>query len=149
MDAQIALRAVNQKLGDSLGEVLAGLDDVQIQYGAPAIDARSIAQVAIHIYDGVLGFTSAVAGVAWPAEPAAPGTATELRALLDALRVQVDALLAGLPEGALEREVTLPWGETLRGLEAIAGSLAHGFVHVGSIGGMRAIGGFPTPPEPW
>lgn len=60
---------------------------------------------------------------------------------------RVDALLAALPNAALAREVTLPWGQRIIGFDAIADGLGPVFVHAGTLGGIRAIGGFPTPPE--
>lgn len=150
MDARVPLRALNRRLGADLARVLLGVDDDRIFYSAPEIDARPIAEVAVHAYNALLGCTSVVAGVGWPSDPQPPASAAELLATLDAMRARVDYLIAGLPDGpggVLETEVTLPWGQQVGALDAIADGLAHGFGHVGSLGGIRAIGGFPTPPE--
>jgi hypothetical protein len=107
VDARVPFLALNSRLGADLARVLLGVDDDRIFYSAPQIDARPIAEVAIHAYSSLLGFTAVVAGVGWP----------------------------------------LPWGQRVGALDAIADGLAHGFGHVGNLAGIRAIGGFPTPPE--
>ena len=147
MDARAPLLALNSRLGADLARVLLGVDDDRIFYSAPAIDMRPIAEVAIHAYSTLLGFTCTVAGAGWPSDPQPPASASELLATLDAMRARVEELIADLPEAVLETEVTLPWGQRLGALDAIADGLAHGFGHVGVIAGMRAMGGFPTPPE--
>lgn len=147
MVAKTILRALNQRAGAALTGVLAGLEDDQIAYRAPAIDERSIAEVALHAYGSLLGFASVVAGREWPDDLPAPGEAARLLALVDDRCGRVDALLAALPDAALAREVTLPWGQRITGFDAIADGLGHVFVHAGNLGGIRAIGGFPTPPE--
>lgn len=147
MNAKDVLVALNSRLGADLARVLLGLDDDRVMFSAPAIDARPIAEVAVHAYGSLLGYTSVVAGAGWPSDPQPPASAPELLATLDAMRARVAELLAGLPEGVLETEVTLPWGQGIGALDAIADGLAHGFGHVGAIAGIRAMGGFPTPPE--
>ncbi len=147
MDARVPLLALNSRLGADLARGLLGVDDDRIFYSAPEIDARPIAEVAIHAYSSLLGFTAVVAGAGWPSDPQPPASAAELLATVDAMRAEVGRLLAGLPEGVLETEVTLPWGQRIGALDAIADGLAHGFGHIGNLAGIRAIGGFPTPPE--
>ena len=147
MDAHTALQAMNRRLGAALARVLLGVDDERIFFSAPVIDARPIAEVAIHAYSSLLGFTSAVAGERWPSDPQPPASAAELLATIDAMRERTNEMIASLAEGVLETEVTLPWGQRIGALDAIADGLAHGFGHVGAIAGIRAIGGFPTPPE--
>lgn len=147
MDAKVALLALNSRLGADLHRVLLGVDDDRILYSAAAIDARSIVEVAIHAYSSLLGFTSVVAGAGWPSDPQPPASAAELLATLDAIRERVEELIGGLPDGIFETEIVLPWGQSVGALDAIADGLAHGFGHVGAIGGIRAIGGFSTPPE--
>ena len=147
MDAKTVLLALNSRLGADLARVLLGVDDDRILFSAPAVDARPISEVAVHAYSSLLGFTSVVAGVGWPSDPQPPASATELLATLAAMRERVAELIAGLPDGVLDTEVTLPWGQRVGALDAIADGLAHGFGHVGALAGIRAIGGFPTPPE--
>lgn len=147
MDAQRALLALNSRLGADLARVLLGVDDDRIFYSAPSIDSRPIAEVAVHAYGSLLGFTSVVAGKGWPSDPQPPASAAELLATIDAMRARVAELIVGLPAGILETEVMLPWGQAVGALDTIADGLAHGFGHVGAIAGIRATGGFPTPPE--
>lgn len=147
MEAKTALLALNARLGADLARVLLGVDDERILYSAPEIDARPIVDVAIHAYSSLLGFATVVAGLRWPSDPPPPASATELLATLSAMRERVAELIAGLPEGVLETEVLLPWGQRVDALDALADGLAHGFGHVGALAGIRAIGGFPTPGE--
>ena len=56
-------------------------------------------------------------------------------------------LIAGLPDRLLETDVTLPWGQGVGALDALADGLAHGFGHVGALAGIPALGGFPTRPK--
>lgn len=147
MDARRALLALNSRLGADLARVLLGVDDDRIFYSVPAIDARPIAEVAIHAYGSLLGSASVVAGKGWPSDPQPPASAAELLATIDAMRARVAELIAGLSENVFETEVMLPWGQSVGALDTIADGLAHGFGHVGAIAGIRASGGFPTPPE--
>ena len=41
----------------------------------------------------------------------------------------------------------LPWEPATTGQAALTQCLAHGFVHIGEIKGIRALAGFPCPPE--
>lgn len=147
MDATPVLLAMNARLGAELARVLLGVDDDRLLFSAPAIDARPISEVAIHAYSSLLGSASIVAGLRWPSDPQPPASAVELLATLDAMRERVAELLAGLPDGVLETEVLLPWGQRVGALAAIADGLAHGFSHVGALAGIRAMGGFPTPSD--
>ena len=142
-----ALRKINDRLDDSLRHVVEGLTDEQLLYRAPAIDERSIEEVAIHAYGSLLGFAATVAGKPWPATPVMPDKAADLISQLNEMYFMIDEILAALAESALEQEFTLPWGQKIKGLDALADGLVHGLVHVGMIIGIRAIGGFPTPPE--
>ncbi len=146
-DARTAFMALNSRLGADLARVLLGVDDERIFYSAPAIDGRPIVEVAIHAYGVLLGYVSVVAGAGWPSDPQPPASAAEMLATLDAMRARVHELLAALPGDVLETEVTLPWGQGVGALDVIADGLAHGFGHVGALAGIRAAGGFPTPPE--
>lgn len=123
------------------------ISDEQIHYCAPAIDGRPITGVAVHAYCGTLMFANAVAGKGRSEMPAVPATTADSLALLNSTHEQLDAILAHLPDGALEQKYKMPWGQELTGADAFAGALAHGLVHAGHIQGIRAIGGFPTPPE--
>lgn len=147
MDIRESLRAMNRRVAEALADVLDGPSDEQLATTAPAIDARSIAAVAVHAYAGVRAFTTVAAGRPWPEKIRTPATGAALRALLDDTRAKVDVLLAGMDDAALQREVALPWGETIPALDDIVGSLSHALVHTGKIAGMRTVAGFPTPPE--
>jgi hypothetical protein len=140
------LLAAHKQLDTAIEKVVGDLTDEQLGYSAPAIDARSIARVALHAYGGVFAVASFVAGQGRPQIPAA-ATAPELRAALETMRTATAALIAGLTPEQLAGDVTLPWGMVVTGAEAMAGILAHALVHAGAIAGIRAIGGFPTPPE--
>jgi hypothetical protein len=152
-DGRAALVAMNQRLGAALTVLVYDLDRQRLRARAPAIDARPLAVVALHAYAGVVeAATAAAATGAWPDDVSEipPGEALEtvadLLAALDGMRTRVDDLIVGLGEGALDRELELPWGERIRALDAIADALAHGFLHAGNIAGIRALAGFPTPP---
>ncbi len=147
MTASDTLRALNRRLYTELARVLQGLSDERLRASVPAIDERPLVEVTVHVYHRLLGFASAGAGQPWPAAPATPTTTADALALLHTLRARVDALIAGLPEGTLERGLTLPWGEQTTAFDAIAAGLVHGFVHAGQIVSMRAAAGFPLPPE--
>jgi hypothetical protein len=116
-------------------------------FGYRLEDPGPIVDVAVHAYSSLLGLTSVACGLTWPADPPVPASSAELRATLDAMQARVADLLVALPAAMLEIEMTLPWGQRIRALDAIADGLAHGFEHVGHLGGIRAIGGFPTPSE--
>ena len=81
----------------------------------------------------------------WPPKLAQPDSAAALIATLDALLAQVDELVTSLPNGELDQEVTLPWGQQQAG-DALSAGLVHALTHVGGIAGIRALGGFPVPP---
>ena len=147
MPASTALRTMNDHFHASLMRVLSDMTDDQMLWCAVAVDARSIRDVAIHAYRALLAATTVVAEVAWPSKPVLPPTVPDLLSLLDAMHAQIDELLMHVPDDAWETTVTLPWAQQIGSLEALTGCLAHGFVHVGAIQGIRAIGGFPTPPE--
>jgi uncharacterized damage-inducible protein DinB len=142
-----ALRAMNDRLNAQLQHVVEGLTDEQLRYRAPAIDERSLKEVALHAYESLLGFAATVSGRPWPEAAVVPEKAADLIPQLNEMCLMVDEILTTLPDGALEQEYTLPWGQQIKGLAAIADGLTHGLVHVGNIMGIRAIGGFPLPPE--
>lgn len=145
-DAQL-LRALNNHIRIFFHRVLEGLSDEQINYSTPAIDGRSIAAIVLHAYSGVFIFSSVIAGKARPTIPTTPTTIANLLALIDQMHDETDQALTALPAEALEQTYTMPWGQKMSGVEALTGALAHNFIHIGNIQGIRAIGGFPTPPE--
>ena len=142
-----ALRAMNDRLNAQLQHVVADLTDEQLRYRAPAIDERSLEEVALHACESLLGFAATVSGRPWPDAVVVPEKAADLVPQLNEICLMVDEILAMLPDGALEQEYILPWGQQIKGLDALADGLAHGLVHAGNIMGIRAIGGFPVPPE--
>lgn len=142
-----ALRAMNDHLNMELRHVIEGLTDEQLLYCAPAIDEHSLEEVALHAYESLLGFAATISGKPWPEAVVVPDKAANLITQLNEMYLMVDEILSALPANALEQEYTLPWGQQIKGLAAIADGLSHGFVHVGAIMGIRTIGGFPVPPE--
>jgi len=129
--------------------MLNDLSDEQIRYTAAILDGRTIAGIAMHAYGSVLFFANIMVGTVMerPERPLEPTTAAALLELIDAVHDQIEQKLASLPDGTLDQPYKMPWGQELNGLEALSGVLAHSLVHVGNIQGVRAIGGFPTPPE--
>lgn len=142
-----SLRGFNDRLKMSLDRVIEDLTNDQLEYIAPTIDERPIAEVAVHAYESLHGFTLCAAGQSWPEPQNIPITVAGLLLRFNEVHELVDQTLASLPEGSLEQTFTLPWGLEIAAFEAIADGLAHGLIHVGTIEGIRAIGGFPTPPE--
>lgn len=143
----ISLRVLNDRLNTSLHTAIEHLTDEQLRFSAPTVDERSIAEVAIHAYDSLHSFVSSVANLSWPATPTIPNTLTDLNTRLNEVHDLVDQMLANLSSEALIENIILPWGQEIAGLGVIADGLAHGLVHTGTIAGIRAIGGFPLPPE--
>jgi DinB superfamily len=143
----LALCAMNDRLNAELRHVIEGLTDEQLLYRAPAIDERSLEEVALHAYESLLGFAATVSGRPWPEAAVVPGKAADLITQLNEMYIMIDEIFTALPSNALEQEFTLPRGQKIKGLDAIADGLSHGLVHAGTIMGIRAIGGFPIPPE--
>lgn len=147
------LRQLNDVVQGSLHHVLDGLSDEQISYSAPVIDERSISEVVAHAYVGVLIFGDVIQGKGWPPQEKwtqkGPTTSADLLALVDSTHEQLDKVFTELSEELLEQKYAMPWGGEMTGIEAFTGSLSHALVHAGNIQGVRAIGGFPTPPEQW
>jgi hypothetical protein len=54
------------------------------------------------------------------------------------------SLLASCDEKQLAATISLSWNEQSIALAALIESFAHGFLHIGTLQGIRAIGGFPT-----
>lgn len=156
MDSRTLLLTINERFQSALSAMLSDLTDAQMQAKASVIDERTIAEVAIHAYSNLLGIGTVIAGREWSLEqwpmsdwPAhlvrLPTTAAFLTLLGD-LHAQAQALLESLPASALDQTVTLPWGKQPGG-EAAIDALLHGLHHVDAIGGIRALAGFPTPPD--
>jgi len=149
------LIATNGRLKWWLYHTLSDLTPEQLQYSAPEIDDRPIAEVAMHAITILLGYATVVAGQdwsmedypsdRWPLRLARPAEASELVAALDARLSQVDELLGRLSDGQLDNVVTFPFGQQQAG-DALSTGLTHALTHVGTIAGIRAIGGFPLPP---
>ena len=142
------LQALDEQAWTFLCGMVADLNDEQIARHAPAIDERSIAGVTIHAYVSAFYMVFPLAGKDWPtmsAEP--PATTADLLSTLDDMHARVKELLADLPAGALEKMYDMPWGVQWQGRQAMVSALAHALVHAGAIQGMRAMLGFPTPPE--
>ena len=155
MNTTSFLIATNGRLKWWLHHTLSDLTPEQLQYSAPEIDDRPIAEVAMHAITILLGYATVVAGRdwsvedypldRWPPRLARPASTAELVAALDARLSQVDELLSGLSDGELDNDVTFPFGQQQAG-DALSAGLTHALTHVGSIAGIRAIGGFPLPP---
>ncbi len=143
----VILRSMNNFAYRMLRNMLVGLSDEQVSYIAPAIDERPIAGIVAHAYSGAYLMSFAVAGKERPERPTPPSTAADLLALLDSIHEQVDQNLANATDEALAKTYKMPWGQEVGGLEALTGAFAHSIVHAGAIQGIRAMGGFPTPPE--
>jgi len=143
----LALMLTNHELRRALHAALAGVTDAHMHYRTPVLDERSLCEVAIHAYRPVLAVVAVVVGQPWPPRPALPQTVPELATLLDAMHGRIDQWLAAVPDEVLAQPVTVRWGSYATGIHAIAGSLAHGLVHTGVIRGIRALGGFPCPPD--
>jgi uncharacterized damage-inducible protein DinB len=143
-------RAFNTRVKNMLLRVVEDLSDEQIHYSAPAIDKRSIANVVIHGYGSVVGVALLMTGTTDFRQAMAPPqieTAQELIEQINRMHERVEQVLASLPEDALAQQVRLPMGREMVGSDAYAWAAAHSIFHAGAIQGIRAIGGFPTPPE--
>lgn len=141
------LLLLNNNLAEELRNVVHALSDAELLFAAPVIDERCIRDVAIHVHRPVLAATAIVTGRAWPPRPSVPTDNAALQALLNEMADEINQWLSDVDEEMLAKPVTLRWGDFATGSEAILNSLAHGFVHVGAIQGIRAIGGFPLPAE--
>lgn len=156
MDTKTILLTLNERFHTALFAMLSDLTDEQMQTNAPAIDERTIAEVSIHAYSNVLGIFAVVAGKEWslerwpisdwPVHLTRPVTTAALLTLPNELHAQAHTILDSLSASALDHTAILPWGEQ-QGGEAIIDALLHGLRHVDAIGGMRALAGFPTPPD--
>jgi len=155
MDTRSFIVATNNRLKWWFHHTLSDLTPEQLHYSTPVLDDRPILEVAIHAITILFGTATVIAGKewslddypldGWPPKLARPTLAAELVAMLDALLAQVDESLANVSDDALDKEVTLPWGQQGAG-DALSASLTHALTHVGGIQGIRAIGGFPVPP---
>jgi hypothetical protein len=148
MDARSMLEALDRELMDALAFALADLTDEQVASIAPAIDLRSIRDVAIHSYRTVLVVAATVAGQPYPPRDPLPETAAGLSALLASMQRRIAAWRAATTPEMLAAPLQMPWGYARpTGAEALVNTYAHGLVHTGTILGIRAAGGFATPPE--
>jgi hypothetical protein len=151
VEKRIHMRAVllnlNDQLYRALFTVLTPITDEQMLYTAPALDRRPIRDVAIHAYRPVLAVACMVSGQPWPTRPLVPRTVDELLTLLESMHIHIEVLFEQLHDEALVQSISLPWVEQISGLEALLDSLGHGLQHVGALQGLRALGGFPVPPE--
>jgi DinB superfamily len=154
MDTKSFVVATNGRLKWYVNHLLNDLSDSQIHYSTPLIDDRPIMEVAMHATIVLFGTATVASGGqwslddypldGWPPKITQPASAAELVETLHKMLTQVDELVASLPDGALDKEVTLPWGQQVAG-DAFSSGLTHALVHMGGIGGIRALGGFPTP----
>src|SRR5690348_15268632 len=119
-----SLRGFNDRLKISLYRVIEDLTNDQLEYVAPTIDERSIAEVAIHANESLLGFTLCASGQPWPEPQNIPLTVAGLLLRFNEVHELIDQTLANLPEGSLEQTFTLPWGQEMAAFEAIADGLA-------------------------
>lgn len=138
---------MNQYLTQELAVALVGLIVHQIRYQAPATVERCIRDVAIHAHLPVLATAAIVAGYEWPPRPVPPESVNDLTTLLNQMAYQIEQWLSEVPLEVFLQPVELRWGPFSTGAEALANSLVPGLVHAGVIRGIRAISGFPTPPE--
>jgi hypothetical protein len=148
MDNRSLLEALDRELMDALSFGLADLTDEQVAFVAPAIDLRSVRDVAIHGYRTVLVLAATVAGQPYPPRDPLPETAAGLAALLALMHRRIAEWRQLTTSEMLAAPLRMPWGfERPTGAAALVNAYAHGLVHAGTILGIRAAGGFPTPPE--
>ncbi len=76
-----------------------------------------------------------------------PTTKEALLDLLQTMQTQIDGLIDRLPSDTLKRTISLPWDAQQNTVDALNQTIGHGLLHVGSIYGIRAFGGFPLPTE--
>lgn len=156
MDAKTVLLTLNERFHAALTGALGDLTDEQIYAIAPAIDQRPLLEVARHAYSNLLGVLAVAAGHEWsltqwplsdwPVDEPHPVTTGAFLDRLVSLHAQAVGFLEALSTERLDEEVTLPWGSQ-QATEAIIDILVHGLHHVGALNGIRAIAGFPTPPD--
>ena len=147
LGAKTILSYLHSDLYHSLITILTDLTDQQLEYQAPQIDTRSIRDVAIHAYRPVFAIACVLAEEGWPARPQLPVTKYELFDLFKTTHTHIDECIIRIPLDKLDETISLPWNQQQSGLEALIGSFMHGMQHIGAIQGIRAFGGFPTPPE--
>jgi hypothetical protein len=147
METKTILSYLHSQLYDDLIAILTDLTDQQLEYKAPQIDTRSIRDVAIHAYRPVFAIACVLAGEEWPVRPQLPVTKYELFDLFQTMRTHIDECIIRIPFDKLDEIISLPWNQQQSRLEALAGSFMHGMQHIGAVQGIRAFGGFSTPPE--
>src|SRR6266852_2068587 len=129
MDMKAQLVSLHSYLYQNLVHVLIDLSDEQLAYRAPLIDQRPLREVALHAYRPL------------------PTTKEALLDLLQTMQTQIDGLIDRLPSDTLKRTISLPWDAQQNTVDALNQTIGHGLLHVGSIYGIRAFGGFPLPTE--
>lgn len=147
MDMKAQLVSLHSYLYQNLVNVLIDLSDEQLAYTAPLIDQRPLREVALHAYRPLLVVACVACAQEWPPRVSIPATKEAFLDLLQSMQMQIDALIDHLPSDAWERAISLPWNAQQNIIEALNQSIGHGLLHVGSIYGIRAWGGFPLPPE--
>jgi hypothetical protein len=147
MDIQSQLASFHSFLYQNLVQVLIDLSDEQLAYSAPLIDERPLREVALHAYRPVLAVVCVAAGENWPPRVPIPTTKEGFLDLLQTMHTQIAALINQLPNDAVEQTISLPWDEQQNMVDAFNQNIGHGMLHVGTIYGIRASGGFPLPAE--
>ncbi len=147
MDTKTQLASLHSYLNQHLVNVLIDLSDEQLAYRAPFIDQRSLREVALHAYRPVLAVACVACSEAWPPRTPLPTTKEALLDLLQTMQAQIAERIDGLSSDALERTLHLPWNTQQNTVDALNQSIGHGLLHIGSIYGIRAFGGFPLPTE--
>src|SRR5947209_265897 len=140
MDTKAFIIATNNRLKWWFHHTLEDLTLEQLHYRTPLIDDRPIAEVAMHATVILLGNALVAAGKdwsledypldCWPPKLPQPDSAPALVTTLDTLLDQVDALVANLPDGELDRKVTLPGWQQQAG-DALSAVLVPTLTHVG------------------
>jgi DinB superfamily len=151
MDTKTFIIATNGHLKWRLHHKLEDLSPEQLGYRTPLIDDRPIAEVAMHATVILLGTATVAAGKpwelqdypldGWPPMLAQPDSTAALVEMLDSLLAEVDELVTNIPDGALDQEVMLPWGQQQAG-DALSVALVHALTHAGGMAGIRALGAF-------
>jgi len=147
MDMKAQLVSLHSYLYQNLVHVLIDLSDEQLAYRAPLIDQRPLREVALHAYRPLLAVACVACGEEWPPRAPLPTTKEALLDLLQTMQTQIDGLIDRLPSDTLKRTISLPWDAQQNTVDALNQTIGHGLLHVGSIYGIRAFGGFPLPTE--
>jgi hypothetical protein len=147
MDAKKQLISFHAYLYNHLVNALIDLSDEQLACSAPLIDERPLHEVALHAYRPLLAAACVACDQEWPSRTPIPITKEGFLDLLQTMRTRIDALIDHLPSDALTRTISLPWDTQQNMIDAFNQTIGHGLLHIGSIYGIRACGGFPLPVE--